>query len=125
MKKYVCILQTLFIKILDTLLSTLGHLLTPSLLRSRGMFHVNIMSNNCFNAFLECRTIKILGKHICVNFQTLDLFNVHHFGLLEFTQETLQVNMSCATTNTPVVCKIYCAFVVHFKKHRELHLETH
>ncbi len=43
-------------KIRDTLLSTLGSLLTPSLLRSVG-FHVNILPHKCSNAFLKSRTI--------------------------------------------------------------------
>ena len=39
-----------FFKIRDTLLSTLGSLLTPSLLRSVG-FHVNILTNKCLMHF--------------------------------------------------------------------------
>jgi hypothetical protein len=95
----------LLIKILGTLLSTLGFLLTPSLLRSRGFTHVNILSHKCLDAFLECRTIQILGKCVCIILRTLDPLDVHNFQLLKFPKESLScINMPGTTTNTPVVC---------------------
>jgi hypothetical protein len=45
-----------------------GCLPTPSLIGSRQILHVDILYKKRLAAFLECRSMKILGKHICIFF---------------------------------------------------------